>query len=46
MSNIIKREFKAQLYSFNLEGWSNATEAAKRFNKEAFECACQQRKAI
>lgn len=36
MSNIVKFEFKQQLYSFNLEGWFNATEAAKRFEKEPF----------
>lgn len=34
MSNIVKFEFKQQLYSFNLEGWFNATEAAKRFGRK------------
>lgn len=37
MSNILKFEFKKQLYSFNLEGWFNATEAAARFDKEPFD---------
>lgn len=37
MTNIIKFEFNKQLYSFNLDGWFNATEAAKRYGKEAFE---------
>ncbi len=34
---VLKFEFDQQLYSFNQDGWFNATEAAKRFNKEAFE---------
>lgn len=34
MSNIIKYDFEGQLYSFNLDGWFNATEAAKRYGKE------------
>lgn len=33
MGSILKREFDKQIYSFNLEGWFNATEAAKRFGK-------------
>lgn len=33
MSNIIKRDFRGSLYSFNMDGWFNATEAAKRFGK-------------
>ncbi|MDR3015182.1 MAG: KilA-N domain-containing protein [Delftia acidovorans] len=33
MSKIVKLEFKEQLYSFNLDGWFNATEAAGRFGK-------------
>lgn len=33
MTEIVKYEFEKQLYSFNLEGWFNATEAAKRFGK-------------
>ena len=37
MSNIVKYEFNKQLYSFNMDGWFNATEAAKRYGKEAFE---------
>lgn len=37
MSNIIKYEFREQLYSFNLDGWFNATEAAARFGKEPFD---------
>lgn len=37
MSNVVKYEFKDRLYSFNLEGWFNATEAAKRFNQEVSE---------
>lgn len=34
MSNIIKYDFEGQLYSFNLDGWFNATEAATRFGRE------------
>ena len=34
MSSIIKREFNKQLYSFNLDGWFNATEAAKCFGRK------------
>lgn len=37
MSNVIKFEFKKQLYSFNSDGWFNATEAAKKFNQKAHE---------
>lgn len=37
MSNVIKFEFKKQLYSFDLDGWFNATEAAKKFNQKAHE---------
>lgn len=37
MSKIVKFEFKEQLYSFNLDGWFNATEAAKRFSQKAHE---------
>lgn len=37
MSSIIKFEFNRQLYSFNLNGWFNATEAAKRFGQKAHE---------
>src|SRR5690606_7064518 len=33
MSNIIKYDFEGHLYSFNLDGWFNATEAAKRYGK-------------
>lgn len=33
-SKILKFEFAHQPYSFNLEGWFNATEAAKRFGLE------------
>ncbi len=33
MTNIVKFEFNKQIYSFNLDGWFNATEAAKRFGK-------------
>lgn len=33
MSNIVKYDFEGKLYSFNLNGWFNATEAAKRFGK-------------
>lgn len=34
MSNILQFEFEKDLYSFNPEGWFNATEAAQRFGKE------------
>lgn len=34
MSNIIKYDFQGHLYSFNLDGWFNATEAAKRFGRD------------
>ncbi len=37
MSNVIKFEFRKQLYSFNSDGWFNATEAAKKFNQKAHE---------
>lgn len=37
MSNILHFEFKKQLYSFNSDGWFNATEAAKKFNQKAHE---------
>ena len=37
MAEIVKYEFEKQLYSFNLDGWFNATEAAKRFEQEAHE---------
>lgn len=37
MSNVIKFEFEKQLYSFDLDGWFNATEAAKRFGQKAHE---------
>lgn len=33
MTNIIKQDFQGQMYSFNAEGWFNATEAAQRFGK-------------
>lgn len=33
MSNIIKFDFQGSLYSFNADGWFNATEAAARFGK-------------
>ncbi|MFT0533929.1 KilA-N domain-containing protein [Castellaniella hirudinis] len=33
MSNVIKYDFEGKLYSFNLNGWFNATEAAKRYGK-------------
>ncbi|HBQ89184.1 MAG TPA: hypothetical protein DD803_06950 [Alcaligenes faecalis] len=33
MSNIIKYDFEGHLYSFNMDGWFNATEAAARFGK-------------
>lgn len=33
MSNIIKYDFEGQLYSFSLDGWFNATEAAKQFGR-------------
>lgn len=33
MSNIVKHDFDGYLYSFNLDGWFNATEAAKRHKK-------------
>lgn len=36
MSNIIKFDFQGSLYSFNADGWFNATDAAKRFDKEPF----------
>lgn len=34
MSKIVKFDFEGRLYSFNTDGWFNATEAAKRFGKE------------
>lgn len=34
MSNIIKYDFQGNLYSFQVDGWFNATEAAKRYGKE------------
>lgn len=37
MSNIIKCDFEGHLYSFNMDGWFNATEAAKRYAQEAHE---------
>lgn len=37
MTSIVKFEFDKQLYSFNLDGWFNATEAAKRFGQKAHE---------
>lgn len=36
MTNIIQQDFQGQMHSFNADGWFNATEAAKRFNKEPF----------
>lgn len=33
MSNIVKFDFEGRLYSFNTDGWFNATEAAKRYGK-------------
>ena len=33
MTDIVKYEFNKQLYSFNLDGWFNATEAAKLHKK-------------
>lgn len=37
MSNVIKFEFEQRLYSFSMDGWFNATEAAERFGKEPYE---------
>lgn len=34
MSKIVKLKFKDQFHSFTLEGWFNATEAAKRFGRK------------
>lgn len=34
MGSILKREFDKQIYSFNTDGWFNATEAAKRFGRK------------
>lgn len=34
MNNIVKYDFEGHLHSFNLEGWFNATEAAKQFGKD------------
>lgn len=34
MTNIIKFDFQGSLYSFNMEGWFNATEAARCFERE------------
>jgi len=34
MSNIVKFDYEGQLHSFNMHGWFNATEAAKRYGKE------------
>lgn len=33
MSNVIKYDFRGNLYSFREDGWFNATEAAKRYGK-------------
>lgn len=33
MTNIIKQDFQGHMYSFNADGWFNATEAAQRFGK-------------
>lgn len=33
MSNIVRFDFEGRLYSFNTDGWFNATEAAKRYGK-------------
>lgn len=33
MNNIIKHDFEGQLYSFNMDGWFNATDAAVRFGR-------------
>ncbi|ARU04754.1 hypothetical protein CCO03_08750 [Comamonas serinivorans] len=37
MSNIVRFDFDGGLHSFDGNGWFNATEAAKRFKREAFE---------
>ncbi len=37
MSNVIKYDFEGHLYSFRLDGWFNATEAAARFDKRPAE---------
>lgn len=37
MSNVLKIDFSGQVYSFTDAGWFNATEAAKRFDKEPFD---------
>lgn len=37
MGSILKREFGSKLYSFNSDGWFNATEAAERFGKKPAE---------
>lgn len=37
MSNIIKFDFEGSLYSFRLDGWFNATEAAARYGKRPIE---------
>lgn len=37
MSNVITLEYEKQLYSFNPDGWFNATVAARRFDKEPFD---------
>lgn len=33
MSNIIKYDFQGNLFSFNMDGWFNATEAAAKYGK-------------
>ena len=33
MSNIIKYDFQGNLFSFNMDGWINATEVAAQYGK-------------
>lgn len=37
MNNIIKLDFQGSPISFDTDGWINATEAAAKFNKKAYE---------
>jgi len=42
MSQLVQYRFDNSLYSFTLDGWFNATEAAARFGKEPFDWLIQR----
>jgi len=42
MSQLVQYQFSNSLYSFTLDGWFNATEAAARFGKEPFDWLIQR----